>query len=282
MKQSIVLLILLLFISCDKDKTNTTVENERLYSFEDGFEVSNNNLNELFPANGNRWTTLQQINPTGTTNEITVVNNPTVNGDNALRILSNTSNAILSKMDIEKGGFQAFSGDTVTIKANFYITSTGSISDLFLIDLECCSCWDPNVDTTSSPDSDNQCPGVRLKITAENDFLVIERGKISETTLSQNNVVFPRNEWVAIEWSMTLSDQQSGANTLKINGSEVISTSGTNLPNPDTFASIFAENGIDFTLQQPVFYERVQVGATANPAGDTVELFVDDFSITIK
>ncbi len=54
-----------------------------------------------------------------------------------------------------------------------------------------------------------------------------------------------------------------------------------NMPNAEIFADVFQQNGIDFTLQEPVFYERVQIGATANPTAESLEVFVDNFSINI-
>ena len=115
-----------------------------------------------------------------------------------------------------------------------------------------------------------------------NDFLSIERGKISGSTLEQTTFSFPRNEWVSIRWELTLSDTDTGINKLFINGDEVITRNAMNMPNAEIFRDIFAENGIEFNLQEPVFYERVQVGVTANPTSENIELFVDDFSITIN
>lgn len=54
------------------------------------------------------------------------------------------------------------------------------------------------------------------------------------------------------------------------------------MPNAQTFRDIFAREGINFTLQEPTFYERLQIGATVNPSAENIELFVDDFSIVIE
>ena len=40
--------------------------------------------------------------------------------------------------------------------------------------------------------------------------------------------------------------------------------------------------GIDFNLQEPIYYERIQLVATANPTSADIELFVDNFSLTIE
>ena len=179
-------------------------------------------------------------------------------------------------MDIEKSGISAFVNDKVTIKADFFIGNTENIENLLLIDLECCSCWD------TSSGVENQCPGVRLIMSGGNDFLSIERGKIGESTIEQTSFQFPRNQWVTVQWELTLSDNENGMNKLSINGTEVINSAGTNMPNAQTFQNIFAQEGIDFTLQEPTFYERVQIGATANPTTEDIELFVDDFSMIVE
>ncbi|GAA0730669.1 hypothetical protein GCM10009430_42070 [Aquimarina litoralis] len=271
MKFIYVLIILVSCIACsnsDSDASLTTTS----FLFEDGFETQNNDVDELFESNGSRWTNIQQTNPS---NEISISTSTFSEGQNALRLLALQSDNVLSKMDIEKEGFKAFADDLVVIEADFYLNSTANIENLLLIDLECCSCWDPTVE-------DNQCPGVRLMMSGGNDFLAIERGKISAGNLQQTSLQFPRNEWVTVRWELTLADDDTGINSLSINGNEIIMGNGMNLPNATIFRELFAENGIDFTLQEPVFYERVQVGATANPTMEDIELFVDNFSIQIN
>lgn len=274
-------LFLLLIVACSSDDGNPpTAPEAETFVFEDSFESGSNDLDDLFPADGSRWSKIQQDDPAGAPNEIGLVAAPVSDGSSALRVLAQPSGEILSKIDIEKGGFRAFSGNTARISADFYIATTDPIADLILLDLECCSCWDPAVGDNYG--SENQCPGIRLMMSGGNDYLSIERGKISGNTLQQTGYRFPRNQWVRIEWITTLADDENGWNSLRIDGNEVISESGMNLPNPEVFRDFFAREGIDFTLQEPVFYERVQVGATANPSAGAVELFVDNFSIRIE
>lgn len=264
------------FLTCDKDDNTTEEQTVENFIFEDGFETENNSLDELFPSNGSRWTSIQQSNPTNATNEISISETQFSEGQNALRLFAFASDSSLSKMDIEKSGFSAFANDKVIIKADFYVGNTENIENLLLIDLECCECWDQTVNV------ENQCPGVRLIMSGGNDFLSIERGKIAESTIEQTSFQFPRNEWVTVQWEMTLSDNENGMNKLLINETEVINSTGTNMPNAKTFRDIFAQEGIDFTLQEPTFYERIQIGATANPTTENIELFVDNFSIKVE
>lgn len=276
----IVLAGLLVLFGCDSNEANIEVSMGPSFIFQDGFETMDNSVQELFTADGSRWTNLQQVNPTNAVNEIAVIDTQSVEGRNALRLVSYASDAQLSKIDIEKGGLQIGEGDKVVISADFFIEGTASLANLLLIDLECCSCWDPNVGDNYG--AENQCPGVRLMMSGGNDYLSIERGKISGTTLLQTEVAFPRNQWVSVQWEMTISATAQGKNRLLINGAEVLDQDGMNLPNAQIFKDLFATDDIDFVLKEPTFYERVQIGATANPnAGDTV-LLVDDFTITVE
>ncbi|MFS4494578.1 hypothetical protein [Maribacter sp. 2308TA10-17] len=273
-------IIAFIFMGCDKDENNSEEPLEESFLFEDGFETQNDLLDELFPSNGNRWSTIQQTDPTNATNEISISNTEFNEGQNALRVLAYQSDSDLSKVDIEKNGLNIISGNKVTIKADFYIVGTEPIENLLLLDLECCSCWDPTVGDNYG--SENQCPGVRLMMSGGNDYLSIERGKISGTTMQQTDFAFPRNQWVTVQWEMIMSDSENGLNRLIINETEVINQTGMNMPNAQVFTDVFLNQGIDFTLQEPTFYERVQIGATANPTAGNIELFVDDFSIKVK
>ena len=274
------IITIFLFVACDKDENNMEEVPEESFFFEDGFETENNSLNELFPANGSRWSNIQQTDPASATNEMSISNTKSSEGQNSLHVLAYQSDSDLSKMDIEKNGINIIAGNKVTIKADFYIVGTASLENLLLIDLECCSCWDPSVGDNLG--SENQCPGVRLMMSGDNDYLSMKRGKISGTTLQQTSFAFPRNQWVTVQWEMTMSDTEDGLNRLVINGTEVINEAGMNMPNAQIFRDVFLNEGIDFTLQEPTFYERVQIGATANPSAGDVELFVDNFSIKVE
>lgn len=273
-------IIAILFIACDKAENRPEESSAASFLFEDGFETENNSLDLLFPLNGSRWSTIQRVDPSNAANEISIINTEYTEGLNAIRFLANKSDSLLSKMDIEKGGLNIKSGNKVIIKADFYINSDESLEHLFLIDLECCSCWDPSVGDNLG--SENQCPGVRLMMSGGNDYLSIERGKISGSTLQQTNFAFPRYQWVSVQWEMIMSDNENGQNRLFINETEVLNTNAMNMPNAEIFRNTFANDGIDFTLQEPTFYERVQIGATANPTAGNIELFVDNFSIKVE
>ncbi|MEO0627605.1 MAG: hypothetical protein AAFY36_05510 [Bacteroidota bacterium] len=268
------LFMLLLFACTADDDSNQPLERTPT-EFIDGFETTNGLIADLFPSDGSRWTNIQQVNPGTGDNLIELDNTLFSEGTSSLKIISQPSDNTLSKIDIEKAGFFAETGSTVIIEADFYIDGDGPLTDLFLIDLECCSCWDSDV-------PNNQCPGIRLKMSGDNNFLFIERGKILGSTLQQTDLPFPLNEWVSVRWQMQLHPNNNGENILAINGQEVINTAGKNQPNADEFRSEFAANNIDFELQEPLGYERLQIGATANPTTSQIVLYIDNFKLLIE
>lgn len=278
-------LLIFLMLSCSN---SDSVEIEQLeetnvdFTFEDGFETSSIEITRLFPNDNSRWTTVQLINPIDDENSLELSSVVSSEGNQSLAIQAKQSNEILSKAAIEKGGFNAFAEDKVTIEADFYIDSDANLENLFLIDLECCSCWDPSVDADPSVDGDNKCPGVRLRLSGVNAYLSIERGKIAGTTLTQTTTQFPRKEWATLRWELNLSSDNNGTNKLFLNGNQILSESAMNLPNAEIFREVFAENEIDFELQEPVSYERVQIGATANPDSEDLLLYVDNIVLRIE
>lgn len=276
MKNNFIFIALIVFtLSCNDNRVEGPTIVDLPYIFEDGFESPNIDLDDLFPEDASRWTNIQQVNPSSSENDISLNQTLVLEGSNSLELLAQASDDILSKMDIQKGGIFAPEGSKLFIEANFYMASENELTNLLLIDIECCTCWDPSV-------SNNQCPGIRLMFTGENDYLSIERGKIGQSTIFNSTVEFPRNEWVHVEWNMTLSSKDDGENMLFINDVEAINIEASNLPNAEEFKDIFADEGIDFELQEPLGIERVQIGATANPTENAVHMYIDDFKLRIE
>ena len=277
MKAVVLAIVTLAFVAaaCRKGNEPDPTTADLPFVFQDGFESADGDLGDLFVSGGSRWTGIQQVNPSNGKNRIELDNNTFNEGNNSLKLVSKPSDRILSKIAIEKKGFFAPAGSTVIIEADFYINSSETSSELLLIDLECCSCWDASV-------PDNKCPGIRLKLSGDSNYLSIERGKILGKTITQTVLDFPMNEWVNVKWEMKLAPNEVGENLLVINGQEVINEKGKNMPNKDEFRDEFAKSGIDFKLKELIGYERIQIGATANPTEHEIELFIDDFKMKIE
>lgn len=235
---------MILLGACTKEN-GMIPRNTSAVQFLDGFETIENDLSNLFPTDNSRWSNFQLVHPNNGRNQVGLSKNTFSEQTQSLYILAQASDDILSKAAIEKGGFSARVGDTLTIEADFYIASTANLENLLLVDLECCACWDSKV-------PDNQCPGVRLMM-KDNDHLTMERGKILGSTINQSEFPFPRNEWVNIRWQLKLSPDEDGFNQLWINNQSVISESGMNMPNAQRFREEAARNNFDFQLQDPLF-----------------------------
>ena len=113
----------LLIISCSSDSdSETEPENDGIdFQFSDGFETNQDNFDELVPLDGSRWSGTQIVNPTGKENSLSLSTIQASEGNQSLAIEVKKSNEVLSKADIEKGGFQAPVNSTVVIEADFYI-----------------------------------------------------------------------------------------------------------------------------------------------------------------
>ncbi len=273
-----VIIFALVLVACSKEPNQPEIEEnpvQEFFFFQDDFETENNDLAELIPSNGSRWTNIQHVDTESGPNEIMPSSDQVSLGNSSLFLHSKATIETLSKIDIEKFGFQAFEGSTLRFEADYYLDSDLNYENLFLFDLECCSCWDPEV-------PNNQCPGIRLKLGGDNDYLSIERGKISLETIGQAEYSFPKKQWVNVILEIVLSGGESGQNKLIIDGIEVINSSFANMPSQAIFGPLFEQEGIDFQFQEPIFYERFQIGATANPSSNDLDMYIDNVKLTIQ
>ncbi|MEM7163170.1 MAG: hypothetical protein AAF487_12105 [Bacteroidota bacterium] len=282
MKESVwILCVFLLFTSaCEKEENNEEMQEENeftqeMFIFEDDFETQSNNLDELFPADGSRWSGIQQVNTETGDNHISLSTLHSSLSTQSLYMFSKATDQTLSKIDIEKNGFKAYPGASLRFEADFFIANDVNLENLFLFDLESCSCWDPNV-------PNNQCPGIRLKFGGNGDYLSLERGKLGLETIGQAAYSFPKNQWVNVILELVLSSDDDASNVLIIDGNEVINSSLSNLPNQEVFETLFAQEGIAFQLQEPLFYERFQLGATANSSAEDIDVFIDKVKFSIE
>ena len=267
-------LVAFILLSCDTESDFVDRDPDpEIFNFFNGFENAQGDVNNLLGANPDQFSGIQIQNSSGGSNMLSLVSSPVVSGSTAMRVDALATNGTLSKADIEKADLHASVGSTISIAASYYIEGTADLTDLLLADLECCSCWDPNV-------PNNQCPGVRLML-KPNGYLGIERGKILGSTLEQTQVSLPRDTWFRLRWESVLDSTDAGINRLYVDDVLVLEAAGANMPNPEDFAALFAAQGITFQLQEPLIYERVQLGATANPTAQDVVMYIDDVEIQI-
>jgi hypothetical protein len=162
-----------------------------------------------------------------------------------------------------------FAGDRVRLSAWFLVVGERSLQGLTLFDLESESCWRDEFGR-------NPSPGIRLMLSGGNDYLVVERGKIGlgHATLRQTATRFPRDRWVHVEWEVDLSPGADGAVSILLDGEPILAAAGATLPEAATMGAALGRP--DFRINEPVYYDRIQVGITANATVDPATVYVDD------
>jgi hypothetical protein len=246
--------------------------------FTDGFENAGT-VPALVPSNGSRWS---RYETTRSANRLQISRNPRRTGTNSFRCYavpggtSAVSKAYIQVRDIPQRPLRFGQGQRVVISAWYYIIGQANLQNLTIMDLESESCWPPAFGPTKSP-------GMRLILSGGNDYLQVERGKIGfpNESIRQNPQVtrFPRNQWVHVEWTVDLSQDPDGFTSVKLNGTEILSGSGVTMPSSYWMGRAIGRS--DFQLTEPVYYDKIQFGVTANATPAPVTLYVDDVSIRV-
>lgn len=229
--------------------------------FSDGFENAST-IRDLLKRDGSRWTNSQRT-PSG--NGLTLVTDPSHSG-NALHFHALPSGSAVSKADIERALPDLVAGDQLSISAWFYAKSGQSLDNVFILDLECPTCW---------PDTS---PGIRVHLKGHGGTPVVERGKIRLPSLRNEDMIravsFPRERWVRVEWQTTLAPDDLGRTSITFDGRTVFSARGATFPDP----TILARSGIAL---RKLAYERFQIGITANSSSNPVDIFVDSVEVRV-
>lgn len=142
-------------------------------------------------------------------------------------------------------------GSDCWFSAWFYIPGSESIENLFIFDLEA---------------TGYHGVGRRLMFTGTNGRYLMLEGKRStgpQYSQTESPVPFPRNQWVHVKLHLHLSPDGKGRVELWQNGTLILNKSGRNM----------VEN---------TFYDRVEVGQTANSTHRELTMYVDDVKISDK
>lgn len=235
-----------MLFSCSKEKY---FDGPDFYS--DGFETYNA-LEELLLSDDVYWSYTQLTRPGNT---IAVDTSRVHSGSKALRFSgSGTTDGTLSKCSIAKQKMAFWEGETVRLRAWYYIEGNAPLEWLFLMDLE-------------EQTAIGAGPGMRLALV--NNKLRVEY-KFYEKDITQNTgteLELPRNQWVELVWEVKLSRKKKGTVKLWQNGQLIIdSKNNVTLPK-DILYSQQGTKGM---------YSSCEIGITANSSADDVVLFVDD------
>ena len=140
-------------------------------------------------------------------------------------------------------------GSNCWFSAWFYIPGAESIENLFIFDLEA---------------TGYHGVGRRLMFTGKDGrYLMLEGKRSTGPQFSQtvSPVPFPRNQWVHVKLHLFLSPGEDGRVQLWQDGKLILDKNGRNM----------VEN---------TFYDRVEVGQTANSTHRDLTMFVDDVRIS--
>jgi Polysaccharide lyase len=195
-------------------------------------------------------------------NSITIDTSIVHSGNQSIRFFASLrSGDIVSKSSLLKNNFGFQNGSVVEYEAWYYIESSASLSNLFLVDFE-----DPAFISSG--------PGFRIMVNAEEE-IVVERGKMEHSTLQQNtelNRKLPKNRWVKIKVEFKLSKRKKGYvkvwqdNELILEHDNVIT---------------LAKDLVYATQGTVGFLRQVEIGLTANSTEGDVIMYVDDLSIRL-
>ncbi len=142
-------------------------------------------------------------------------------------------------------------GSDCWFSASFYIPGSESIENLFIFDLEA---------------TGYHGVGRRLMFTGTNGRYLMLEGKRStgpQYSQTESPVPFPRNQWVHVKLHLHLSPDGNGRAELWQDGTLILKKSGRNM----------VEN---------TFYDRIEVGQTANSTHRELTMYVDDVKISDK
>lgn len=234
-------------------------KDEASYLAEDFENISS--TDQLFPPDGSRWSFYQQ------TDAANFIKLDTVNphgGGQCLKIYARAGSANnASKSDLARNHLTFRKGEVVYFSAWYFIEGTGSMDYLFLFDLE-------------EQTSIGAGPGLRFALEGKEGSLVVERNKMIENTIRQeesSKLLFPRNQWVNLSVEVKLEQKKKGYikvwqdNTLVIDASDV-----ETLPK-DKLYFIQGTKGL---------YDNAQVGITANTRDNAMVIYVDDILLKRK
>ena len=250
MKQFFYILILLLTISCNKDKYYDGPN-----FLADDFEAVNS-PEDLTDEDGN-WKYYQTSNSQNTISIDTM--NPH-SGNQCLKFTALPSTDEASKSDIANNKLAFDEGKTFYGSTWFYLEGNQSLDYIFLFDIE-------------ESVSIGAGPGVRVALRFEDEqaYIVLERNKlVAEQTLvqsQQSQVPFPRDQWVHFEIELLLKRNKKGAVKIWQDDLLLIEESNVRTMPKDKILFIQGSKGI---------YNSIQVGITANSSENNAVLYVDD------
>lgn len=188
-------------------------------------------------------------NPGNPANRVEITNERAHSGNFALKTYTPKDPRDLQKAALLRELFFFTPGSDCWFSAWFYIPGSESIENLFVFDLE---------------STGYHGVGRRLMFTGKGGRHLMLEGKRStgpQYSQTESPVPFPRNQWVHVKLHLHLSPDQNGRVQLWQDGKLILDKTGRNM----------VEN---------TFYDRIEVGQTANSTHRELTVYVDDVRIS--
>jgi hypothetical protein len=241
--------LVLLAAACNKKKLFAGPN-----SFQDDFE-SYENLEAALQPDDQLWSYTQL---TRSTNTLTIDTTFAHSGTHSLKFSAQASDGEgASKASISKQKMAFWEGETLRMKAWYFLEGTESRTWLFLMDLE-------------EQASIGAGPGMRLALVDNRLRVEHKYNEKDILQVTEGGVEFPRNEWVELVWEVKLSKKNKGTVKLWQNGILIINSSGNKTLPTDILYFQQGTKGM---------YSSCEIGITANSKEGNTNLWVDDFSI---
>lgn len=249
MKRISILLLPLLWLSCDKQKL---FDGPNAYS--DDFE-SYAAIEETIDGNDVNWSFFQN---TLSANSISLDTSIVHSGNRSLRFEGQRTADILSKASINKQHMAFWEGDIVSVDFWIYLKGNAPAQWLFLFDLE-------------EQTSVGAGPGMRLALV---DGKILLEHKYNNPNVEQpgEGIPFPRDQWVNLRFETELSQKKEGY--VKVYQDDQLILDRDNWK---TLPSDFLYH----TQGTQGRYSQIEFGVTANPSEDDIVLYVDDVWVEV-
>lgn len=214
---------------------------EERHFFTDEFTQAT--FGDLFPGDGSGWWGYLDEPPSGSGGTSSV----TPNG-NAIVCDAPYVSGFTAKASIQKGGysltqpFRLFQGDTIDVVMEAKITSA-SAEDATILDFE------------APPELYETSPGLRIYVNG--GLVALEFAKLGLTNVD-GTIAVPIGRVFVLRCKMFLSMRTDGRTQIWIDGELALDHTGINMPEIATFA------GYGVTIAQPIYYDVIEMGATAN------------------
>lgn len=242
------LFLMLIFISCNKRERFAGPN-----SYSDGFETYNSK-EDLIDGNNELWSFFQL---TDAENSITIDTSVVHSGNKSVRFYGVAGDANNTKKCSINKQFMAFwEGETVKVDFWCYLEGNEDIDWLFIFDLE------EKVPVGAGP-------GMRLAI-VENKLLLEHKYPQPNVEQEGSGILFPRDQWVHIEFETKLERKDKGYVIVRQDGVEILKVANWQTLPKDLLYANQGTKGM---------YNQIEFGLTANSDDNDHVMYVDDVNV---